>query len=300
MACNAVSFLMPLTFFQSLVLTIVSLAFGLISAISGGGGGLFVVPAMVATFTDPHNVLLGSVFAAYLVAAFTGFITYARKGLVDYRNGIFLAIPSIPGVVIGTFLETNISNFEFKIGLGLITIFLSLAMYLTRVSVRESAEKFQPIRNNERPVDAVEQKSAKSQDDKNALITDVSGRIFSYRPKILTGILINFAAGLLSGTFGAGAAVIIVPSMVMFVRMPSHIAIATSRIVLVALNLSAVVTHVSVGAINFLYALILSAGAIVGIYFGAKIVFKMSPTLLTKIMVLIFVCLGAYLIFTSF
>lgn len=288
------------TVLQDFVLAIISIFFGLVSAISGGGGGLFVVPAMIATFTDPHNVLLGSVFVAYLVAALAGFISYARKGLIDYRNGVYLAIPTIPGVVIGTFLETSISNFEFKMGLGLITIFLSLAIYIMRTSAHETPERARQIQNNEKVVEVIEQKSIKSQNTKPAVITDVSGRTFSYRPKILTGILINFGAGLLSGTFGAGAAVIIVPSMVMFVRMPSHVAIASSRIVLIALNFSAVLTHVSFGAINFLYALILSAGAIVGIYFGSKIVFRMSPSLLTKIMVLIFISLGAYLIITSF
>src|SRR5487761_1026449 len=287
------------TVLQDFVLAIISIFFGLISAISGGGGGLFVVPAMVATFTDPRNVLLGSVFVAYLVAALAGFISYARKGLVGFRNGVYLAIPTIPGVVIGTFLETSISNFEFKMGLGLITILLSLAMYIMRTSAHEPPERASQIQNNEKVVEVIEQKWIKSQ-NKPAVITDVSGRTFSYRPKILRGILINFGAGLLSGTFGAGAAVIIVPSMVMFVRMPSHVAIASSRIVLIALNFSAVLTHVSFGAINFLYALILSAGAIVGIYFGTKIVFRMSPSLLTKIMVLIFISLGAYLIFTSF
>jgi uncharacterized protein len=287
---------------QEFLLAIISIFFGLLSAISGGGGGLFVVPSMVAIFTDPHNVLLGSVFVGYLVAALAGFYSYAKKGLIDYRNGVILAIPTIPGVVIGTFLESSISNFEFKMGLGLITICLSLTMYVMRSKVQGLEEKKQRIQpNNEKSVEIeAGQKSAKSQDAKNAVITDVSGRIFGYRPNILRGVLINFAAALLTGIFGAGAAVIIVPSMVMFVKMPSHVAIASSRIVLIALNVSAVVTHVSVGAVNFLYALILSLGAIVGIYFGVKLVFRMSPALLTKIMVLIFICLGAYLIFSSF
>jgi uncharacterized membrane protein YfcA len=287
------------TTLQETLLAIISIFFGLISAISGGGGGLFVVPSMIAIFTDPHSVLLGSVFVGYLVAAIAGFFSYARKGLIDYKNGVFLAVPTVPGVVIGTLLEANISDFEFKLGLGLITICLSLGMYLSRPKVSDSMK-----RENTALPDSVnkerEELDSKLEDGKNSLVTDASGRVFKYRPKIVRGMLINFAAGLLSGTFGAGAAVIIVPSMVMFVKMPSHVAIASSRIVLIALNLSAVVSHVSFGAINFLYALILSCGAIVGIYFGTKIVFKTSPMVLTKIMVVIFTCLGIYLIVSSF
>ena len=279
---------------QSLILAVLGLANGLVSAISGGGGGLFVLPLMVATLSDPHDVLIGSVFVAYLVSSVSGLIAYARRGLVDYKTGAILAIPTIPGVVIGTFLETSISDFEFTFGLGLITIVLSLTMYLTQIKTRASSN----------PTPSSHQRTENGQTSFNArnirVITDRSGRIFTYTPKLVMGALLNFAAGLISGTFGAGAAIIIVPAMIMFVRMPGHVAIASSRIVLLALNVGAIATHVSTGAINYLYALALSVGAIVGIYFGAKVVFKMSPTFLTKIMVAIYVLIGAYLVASSF
>lgn len=286
---------MSLSLFHSLLLTLIGLANGLVSAISGGGGGLFVLPIMVATFTDPHNVLIGSVFVAYLVSSLSGLIAYARKGLVDYRNGVILAIPTVPGVIIGTFLETSISDFEFKFGLGLITVVLSLTMYLTQSRTRGADTIVIPRKQS----DGRSERDVSNDYQNTRVLTDKSGRTFTYSPKLLVGMLVNFAAGLISGTFGAGAAIIIVPAMIMLVRIPGHVAIASSRIVLFALNIGAVTTHVSTGAINYFYALALSLGAIVGIYFGARIVFKMSPTLLTKIMVVIFVMIGAYLILSS-
>lgn len=272
------------TLYQSLVVAIISIAYGIVSVVSGGGGGLFLVPAMVATFTIPYNVLIGSVFVVYLVASLSGLITFARKGLVDYRSGVLLAIPTIPGVVIGTFLETSISDFEFRLGLGLITIILSLALYRSQSNNQGVSKRL---------------KSSEQGDSVNLklrVVTDASGRSFSYSPKLLTGALINFGAGLIAGTFGAGAAIMIVPAMMIFVKMPGHVAIASSRIVLLTLNISAIATHVTIGAIDYFYAAVLSAGAIIGIYFGAKVVFKLSPSLLTKIMAVIFVGLGAYLI----
>jgi uncharacterized membrane protein YfcA len=250
---------------------------------------------MISIFTDTHNVLLGSVFMAYFVAALTGLIAYARQGLVDYRTGILLAIPTVPGVVIGTFLESSISNFEFKLALGLLTIALALMMHTMNVTKREPPQIADPDVGS---VNGGENISAKKKGPAKE-ITDFSGRRFVYHPKMIRGILINFAAGLLSGTFGAGAAIIIVPSMVMFIRLPSHVAIATSRIVLLALNLSAVVAHVSSDAINYYYALIISLGAIVGIFIGSKLVFRMVPLVLTRVMVILFVLLGVYLVISS-
>lgn len=279
---------------KEIVVAIISIAYGVVSAVSGGGGGLFLVPAMVATFTIPYNVLIGSVFVVYLVASLSGLITYARKGLVDYKIGALLAFPTVPGVIIGTFLETSISAFEFKFGLGLITIILSLALYRSQSSTQGVRERIKMQGD-----DQASNLTSHSQDSRSRVITDNSGRTFTYSPRLLMGALLNFSAGLLSGTFGAGAAILIVPAMIMFVKMPGHVAIASSRIVLLALNVGAVVTHVSMGAIDYFYALVLSVGAVIGIYLGAKLVFKMSPFLLTRIMAVIFVMLGAYLIFAS-
>jgi uncharacterized membrane protein YfcA len=117
---------------QVVVLVLVSLAAGTIGTVSGGGGGAFVVPVIAATFAEKPNVLVGSVFLMYSVASLMGLFIYGRKGLVDYKSGTLLSIPCIPGVLIGTLLESGISDFEFKISLGLVTIFLASLMLLLR------------------------------------------------------------------------------------------------------------------------------------------------------------------------
>ena len=57
-----------------------------------------MVPAIVSTINVSTSVLVGSVFFMYLVSSIIGLYAYNRKGLVDYRSGIILSIPCIPGV----------------------------------------------------------------------------------------------------------------------------------------------------------------------------------------------------------
>jgi uncharacterized membrane protein YfcA len=293
------------TIFQATILILISLVAAIFGAISGGGGGNLVVPAIVSTVNVNSSVLVGSVFCMYLVSSIAGLYAYNRKGLVDYRSGIILSIPCIPGVVIGTLAENAISDFEFKFGLGILTVILALMMFYRK---REKT----PIESNKDSVSAqdlsgtltheIENHPSKSSSDSNPVrvLTDKSGRVFSYSPNLALGLLINFFAGLLAGIFGAGAGAIIIPTTILFVRLPGHIAIATTRIVLMMLDAAALTTHIGIGTINLTYALILSVGAIVGTFIGARIAFRISPAVLTKIIASIFLVLGAYILLSIF
>ncbi len=274
---------------------LVSFVTGVMGTVSGGGGGSFVIPALVSTINEQPSILVGSVFLMYLTASVTGFIVYSRKKLVDYRTGIILAVPAIPGVIIGTLLETAISNFEFKLGLGLLTAALGgmMLLFRGREPVNVSAKDSKPaVGNGSNP-------ETRQSNSNQRLLIDVSGRMFSYSPNFAVGLAINFAAGILSGLFGAGAAIIIVPTTILFVRLPSHVAIATTRIILMALNASALITHIGIGAINAYYALILAVGAVIGAVIGAKIAFKIPPGILTKLIAAILALLGVYLVLAS-
>ncbi|MGI0090556.1 MAG: sulfite exporter TauE/SafE family protein [Nitrososphaerales archaeon] len=274
---------------QTLILTIVSISAGILGTVSGGGGGTFVVPSMVATIHESPSVLVGSVFVMYLVGAVTGLIVYKKKGLIDTKSGLILAAPTIPGVVIGTLLEGYITNFVFNLGLGVLTTVLAFLLIFFRKEAKIAGEK-----QNKESVDP----TGNVKTNKRSLV-DQSGRVFTYSPNFAAGIAINLLAGFLSGLFGAGAAVIIVPASILFVRFPSHIAIATTRIVLVVLDVSALATHVGIGTINVTYALILSVGGIIGAIIGARIAFAIRPDLLTKVIAIILGILGLYLVATS-
>ncbi len=286
------------TLFQTIVLVLVSLAQGLMGTISGGGGGLFAVPAMVSTINEQPSVLVGSVFLMYLATSITGLIVYSRKKLVDYRSGIILSIPTIPGVAIGTLLEGTISNFDFRLGLGLVTGFFAVLMVTYRNRDTSGIPRVNPTTalgpNSESSSTKLQHNSSQK------MLVDGSGRSFSYTPHFAIGLVINFAAGVLSGLFGAGAAIIIVPTTILLVKLPSHIALATSRIILMMLNISALVTHIGIGAINAYYAIILAIGAAVGAVIGARIAFKIHPEHLSKVIAAILFLLGGYLVISLF
>jgi uncharacterized membrane protein YfcA len=267
---------------ETFLLVVISVGAGIMATVSGGGGGTFAVPAIVSTINEPPQVLVGSVFLMYTVSSATGLYVYYKKGLVDVRNGVLLSIPAIVGVIVGTGFATNIGGNAFKISLGVLVIVLGVTML------------FRPSGFNLTP-DTLTSRNTNNK-NKTVTIVDKSGRVFEYSPNLAIGYLATFAAGFLNGLFGAGAALIMIPATILFVKMPGHVAIASTRIVLTVLNSVALFAHVANGSIDYYVAVILAIGSVIGSFVGARIAFKASKSHLNLIVAAIFLLIGAYLV----
>ncbi len=98
----------------------------------------------------------------------------------------------------------------------------------------------------------------------------------------LTGI----AAGVLSGMFGIGGGIVIVPALVMILGLSQHAATATSLIaLLLPVGILGVAEYYRAGKIsgeNILFGLLVALGLFAGAFFGAKIATGMTSELLRK------------------
>lgn len=100
-------------------------------------------------------------------------------------------------------------------------------------------------------------------------------------------IAIGVAAGLLSGMFGVGGGVIIVPSLVFFFGMSQQTASGTSLMaLLLPVGLLGVFEYYRSGKIsteNIWFGLIIALGLLAGAYFGARIAIDMSSDMLRRL-----------------
>ena len=97
---------------------------------------------------------------------------------------------------------------------------------------------------------------------------------------------IGLGAGLLSGKFGVGGGVIIVPAMVILFGMTQQSAVATSLIaLLLPVGMLGVIEYYRSGRIsmeNIWIGLLIALGLFVGAFFGAKIAIHLSNDVLRK------------------
>ncbi len=102
----------------------------------------------------------------------------------------------------------------------------------------------------------------------------------------LTGI--GIFAGILSGIFGVGGGIIIVPALVYFLDMSQKGAQGTSLgLMLLPIGILAATDYYKNGNMNISYALIIAAFFVLGGFFGSKIAHSIDDILLKRSFALI-------------
>ena len=118
--------------------------------------------------------------------------------------------------------------------------------------------------------------------------------------EIIALILIGIAGGFLSGMFGVGGGVIIVPALVFFIGMSQHQAQGTSLgLMLFPIGILAAYNYYKTGQMDIKAGLIVAATFVIGGYFGSKISLSLDQALIKKLFGIMMLIVSIKLIFFS-
>lgn len=171
---------------------------GLLSGLFGIGGGIVIVPALLALLSMERKLAHGTSLAATLPVASASLVTYTIGGNVDWPVAGCLAAGAIFGAVVGTQLLQIIPKRP-------LTIIFVVVILLTAIRL--------------------------------LLADDVMGREPLSLLGALALIFIGFVTGTLSGLLGIGGGVIMVPAMVVLFGEVPVVAKGTSVAVIVPSSL---------------------------------------------------------------
>ncbi len=100
---------------------------------------------------------------------------------------------------------------------------------------------------------------------------------------IFVFLVIGLLAGVLSGMFGIGGGIVIVPALLYFAQMPIRQAVGTSLgALLLPVGILGVWSYYKVGDIDIRASLLIAFGLAVGVYFGALVAQHADPNLLRR------------------
>jgi uncharacterized protein len=117
---------------------------------------------------------------------------------------------------------------------------------------------------------------------------------------IIILVLIGLMAGVFSGIFGVGGAVVMIPALVYFLGVDQHTAQGTSlAIMLPPIGLFAAYNYYKAGQVNIWYAVIIAVTFMVGGYFGSKIALSLPEQLMKRIFAIFLVLVALRLFFTK-
>ncbi len=96
-------------------------------------------------------------------------------------------------------------------------------------------------------------------------------------------IAIGLGAGILSGLFGIGGGVVIVPALLLLAKFPAKLATGTSiGALILPVGILGAMTYYKAGNIDVKASLMIALGLLVGVFIGAYLVQYVSDTQLRR------------------
>lgn len=219
-------------------LPIIGFLIGLVSVMVGLGGGFLVVPLLTLVYAFAPANAVGTSLTTILMTTAVASAYFAKLKQTYYKMGLILAVTSIPGALVGSYLTAEVSGQVIGLLIGVFLVFVAWQM-VYRKGTANSCEKSE--------VD-----SGFSEKE-----------LFSKKKSVLFGLVLCFFAGLCGGLLSIPG-VLLVPIMVLVLRMPFKTVAATSVFMMVFISLAGVAQRVSLGNINLEYALLIGSGSMFG------------------------------------
>jgi hypothetical protein len=96
-----------------ITLALVGFIVGILSSISGLGGGFMIVPLLIYLGREA-KLAVGTSFVFILVVAISSIISHYRLGNIDIKTGLTLGLGGIIGAQIGPQILQHVSEQNFK------------------------------------------------------------------------------------------------------------------------------------------------------------------------------------------
>lgn len=265
-----------------IVLALLGLIAAVLGSIMGLGGGIIIVPALMI-LSDYSPILSGitpqiAVGTSLLIMIFTGLsstIAYLKQKKVDVQSGLIFFIGSGPGAIFGVWLNKGIKVDVFLIAFGAFIVFISFILMIRN--------RIPPLKRRVKGI-------------KRSYETD-EGQTVQYGFQPVVAVSIAFIVGMFSGLFGIGGGSLMVPVMILLFAFPPHLAVATSMFLVFLSATISSVSHISLGNVDWYYAMALIPGAWFGGQLGAAINRRLKSDTVVMMLRVFLVIIGIRLIY---
>jgi uncharacterized membrane protein YfcA len=266
------------------LITAIGVLVGLSLGLIGGGGSILAVPLLVYVIgLDPH-VAIGTSALVVGINALVNFIDHKKRGHVLLNKSLLFAIPGVVGTVIGS-------------QLGLLTpassLLILFALFMITIAIKMLIEK--KNMKGHLGVHFKKTKSLKDNLQKDQLDIEENNSVTNAGHKNVKMVIMGFLVGLGAGYFGIGGGFLIVPSL-MYLDVNIVNSIGTSLLPVSFFGLTTAVTYSLSGQINFIIAILLIFGGIVGGKVGTALSSRASKIVLTRIFSILLITVAVYII----
>jgi uncharacterized membrane protein YfcA len=266
-----------------LLLFATSVGTGAIGAMVGLGGGTLLVPILTIFFGINLHYAMGASLVSVIATSSGAAAGFLMLGLSNLRIGLFLAVPTILGALVGATLvgvvPARVLELIFGLAIGLAGV----------ITLRQP-------RGEERPtVDA--DPVAVSYTLEGAYYDHALGREVRYRAiAVRRGAAAMLGAGVLSGMLGIGAGAFTVLAMDSLMKLPMKVATATSNFLIGITAAASAAVFFGRGDVHPLVAGPVAIGVLLGAVIGTRILARLPNVTVRRLFLVVVFYLSASMI----
>jgi uncharacterized protein len=255
---------------------------GLLGALTGLGGGVVIVPALVLLFHVDLRYAIGASLVSVIATSSGAAVAYVREGFSNVRIGMFLEVATTLGAVGGAYLAARVSTPAIGI------IFGVTLLYSAWSSFRE------PHSETTHPPNALAEKLRLTGD-----YPTKDGRQSYVAENVPAGFGIMFIAGLLSGLLGIGSGAVKVLAMDHAMKLPFKVSTTTSNFMIGVTAAASAGIYVGRGYIAPGLAAPVMLGVLAGSLLGAHLLTRIRVPVLRVVFAVVIVALGVEMIYSG-
>jgi len=255
------------------LLFLLGIGTGAIAGVLGIGGGLLMVPALTFLGISLVKATATSLVGVFL-SALSGSVQNWRKGVLNVRDALTLALFGIPTAQLGAWLGDRLPEAWLAFGFALLMVVTIYFMNLKQ-QLQEKQLQEKQLQANHLQEETVEDSSP----------------IHGLLPVAQIGLL----AGVLAGLFGIGGGTVMVPLQMLMLGESIKTAVRTSLGAIVLIGASGLAQHTWNNNVLWLPGLCLGLGGILGAQFGTRLLPRLSDRLVNRLFRLLLVFLAGYM-----
>lgn len=229
---------------------------GFIGALSGLGGGVFIVPALLIIAQVPMQVAVGASLISVVATSAGASVAFVRDGWTNLRVAMVLECATVTGAVTGAYLAGIIPAWVLEL------LFALMMLQSAYFSLKKAGDS----------IVATSDRLASRLELGGHMPADGESEPMSYGVvNVPGGAALMLVAGLMSGMLGVGAGAIKVVAMDYVMHLPLKVSSATSNFMIGVTAGAGALVFLARGDVATVVAAPVALGVTLGALIGSRV-----------------------------
>jgi len=250
---------------------------GFVGAISGLGGGVFIVPALIIIAHLPMRVAVGASLISVVATSAGASVAFVRDGWTNLKVAMVLECATVTGAVTGAYLAGIVPVVVLEL------LFAAMMLQSAYFSLKKGGDDILPKGD-----------SLAERLDLAGEIPNQQGQLVHYEvANVPQGGLLMIVAGLMSGLLGIGSGALKVMAMDYIMHIPLKVSSATSNFMIGVTAGAGALVFLARGDVSTTLAAPVALGVTAGALTGSRVLPLLKVSALRIVFVVILILIAA-------